>query len=187
MKRLNLLLLLVVGLIFGACGTNIEDDGYDEVYDLWKYMTPINSYDVEYAVYENGQERDYFFETIKVFSSGIVERVSGDDKTTMTPYESSIIMEEPNGNIVQIQRYIKIGDDDIFRSSSIKSCQADDYFRNIVIKGYEFYNVIKISCQTNNGSSETYYGYREGIVSMKYRNEQGITTEILKVGERQLQ
>jgi hypothetical protein len=177
---------MIVVLIIGGCGTTYDEDIYAQEYDMWEYMTPSASYDVEYVVYEDGRETDYFYETTKVFASGVVERVSGDERTILTPYEDSIRVEEPNGEVVQVQRYIKIGDSNIFQSPSIHSCRADEYFRSIVIKGVEFYRVIKVSCQTDSGSSEIYYGYDEGIVSI-YRNENGSITEIVKVDERRLQ
>jgi len=186
MKKLKILLFMMIILVIGGCGDAYRDDVYDKEYDMWDYMTPQSSYDIEYDVYENGTRTDYFYETTKVFASGIVERDSGDERTILTPYEDSIRIEESNGEIVQVQRFIKIGDTNIFQSPSIRSCKADDYFRSIVIKGIEFYQVIKVACQTNSGNSDIYYGYDEGIVSI-YRNEGDKITEIVKVNERRLQ
>ena len=67
MRNLTLLMVVVVSLFFTACG-GTDDDFYNndsensaKVYDMWKYMTPNNSYDVEYDKYENGKKIDYFF------------------------------------------------------------------------------------------------------------------------------
>ncbi|NOZ90262.1 MAG: hypothetical protein GXO60_03140 [Epsilonproteobacteria bacterium] len=188
MKKLKILFFVIAFWFIGGCGGDsyVDETTYNQEYDMWEYMTPSSSYDIEYVVYEDGKETDYFYETTKVFSSDLVERVSRDDRTVLKLYEDSIRVEEPNGEVVQVQRYVKIGDDNIFQSSSIRSCKADDYFRSIVIKGVEFYRVIKVSCLTNSGSSEIYYGYDEGIVSI-YRNENGSITEIVKVDEKRLQ
>jgi len=187
MKELKILLFMITVLLIGGCGnTYVNDDVYSQEYDMWEYMTPQYSFDVEYAIYENGKRTDYFYETTKVFSPTEVQRQNGDEITALTRYDNGIRVEQPNGEIVEAQRFIKIGDTNIFQSSTIHSCRADDYFRSIVIKGVEFYRVIKVSCQTDSGSSDIYYGYNEGIVST-YRNENGVITEIVKVDERQLQ
>ncbi|HHB93972.1 MAG TPA: hypothetical protein ENK88_02325 [Campylobacterales bacterium] len=184
MKKFKILLFIITLWFIGGCGNSYVHE--ENVYDMWEYMTPQYSYDYEYNIYENGKQTDYFYETIKVFSSSEVQRESGDEQTTLTRYDNSIRVEQPNGEVVQVQRFVKIGDTDIFQSSTIHSCKADDYFRSIIIKGVEFYRVIKVACQTDSGSSDIYYGYNEGIVSI-YRNENSTITEIVKVDERQLQ
>jgi hypothetical protein len=186
MKNLHKILFVVVVLLFGACGTNIEDDRANKIYDMWEYMTPPHSIDVEYNEYTNGQKTDYFHETTKVFRDS-VERESGDELIRLTSYESYIRVEESNGNIVTVQRDIKIGDSNIFNSSINQSCRADDYFLSIIIKGYEFFNVIKVACRMGSGSTtDIYYGYNEGIVVID-RVLDGTRTEIVKVYERRLQ
>ena len=187
MKRLHLLLLITIALIFGPCGTNIKDDKHSKTYDIWNYMTPPHSIDVEYNEYINGQKTDYFHETTKVFDNFLVERESGDELIKLSKQENSIRVEESNGNIITVQRHIKIGDSNIFSSSSSnQSCRADEYLRSIIIRGYEFFNVIKVICVESGSSIEIYYGYDEGIVAID-RVEQDTRSEIVKTYERRLQ
>ncbi|SFV51667.1 Alcohol dehydrogenase [hydrothermal vent metagenome] len=186
MKRLQLLLFIIIALIFGACGTNIEDDRYSKTYDMWMYMTPTYTIDVEYDVYKNGQKIDYFIETTKLFPSGVVERVSGEDVTVLTPYDNYIEMDERDGDRVEVQRFVKIGDTNIFQSSSDLLCRIDDYFFEKTIRGSRFQEVIKISCQKGAIQSEIYYAYEEGIVSF-YENNGRDITETVKVREIKLQ
>ena len=192
MRKLTMLMIMVVSLLFTACG-GTDDEFYNndsesgaKVYDMWKYMTPNNSYDVEYDKYENGKKIDYFFEVTKVFQNGVVERTSGNERTTLTLNQNSIKIEESDGSVVQVQRYVKIGDTNVFQSATIKSCIADNFLRSLTIHGSEFYNVIKITCRTEGSSSELYYAYEEGIVSV-YRDNGKVKTEIVKVDERRLQ
>ena len=187
MKKIKILLFMIIILFIGGCGNSyVNEDVNNKKYDMWDYMTPEYSFDVEYALYENGKQTDYFYETTKVFSPTKVQRQNGDEITTLTRYDDVIRVEQPNGEVVEVKRFIKIGDNNIFKSPTIHSCKADNYFRSLIIKGVEFYNVIKIACQTDSGSSDIYYGYDEGIVSI-YRKENGTITEIVKVDERQLQ
>jgi len=185
MRKTDILLFLAIVFIFTACGNNIEEEGYSKTYDMWRYMTPRHSLDIEYATYENGQNIDYFTETTKVFPSGEVERVSQEERTLLTPYDNSVRVEESRGKVVEVQRYVKIGDTNIFRSSSIGSCSADDYFFEIRIKDINFHEVIKVTCSKENGFSEIYYGYDEGIVAI-YRKEGVDISEIVKVRDTEL-
>jgi len=183
MRTLKLLFIFLTIFILNGCGTSYEKDPLD----IWLYMTPDRSMDVEYVVYENGKQTDYFTETVKVFSSGTVERVSGDDKTTLIPYSDKIMEEEPNGDRVSIKRLVNVGDKNVFQSNTIRSCDIDDFFRNFRAKDREFFNVIKVHCINNSGSiSDIYYGYDEGIVYL-YRNENGSISEILKIRDTQLE
>jgi hypothetical protein len=184
MTRLQLLLFITIIFFINACGTDIEGN---KSYDMWDYMSPSHSIDVEYNEYINGQKTDDFHETTKVFGDSI-ERESGNEITILIPYENHIRVEESNGNIITVQRHIKIGDTNIFTSSSSpQSCNAENYFHSVIIKGYEFFNVIKIVCKTgNNSTTDIYYGYDEGIVAIN-RIEQNTRSEIIKVYERGLQ
>jgi len=187
MQKFKILFFIITILLISGCGNSyINEDTSSKEYDMWLYMTPEYSVDIEYDLYENGKRTDYFYETTKVFSPIEVQRQSGDELTTLTRYDDVIRVEQPNGKLVQVQRFIKIGDNNIFQSSTIHSCKADDFFRSIIIKGVEFYNVIKVACQTDSGSSDIYYGYNDGIVSI-YRDENHTITEIVKVDERRLQ
>jgi hypothetical protein len=186
MKKLQLLIFIIIIFWINACGTNIQDNK-SKTYDMWNYMTPPHSIDVEYDEYTDGQKTDYFHETTKVFNES-VERESGEEITKLIAYESHIRVEESNGNIITVQRHIQIGDSNIFSSSSsTQSCRAEDYLRSIIIKGYEFFNVLKVVCRDNKSSiSDIYYGYDEGIIAID-RVEQDKRLEIIKVYERRLQ
>ncbi len=173
--------LIIIGIFIGCGSGYVKDDTYNRTYDMWRYMTPDRSMDIEYNMYENGVKIDYFYETNKLFPSGVVERVSGEDRTVLTPYEDEIIVEEPNGEIISVQRYVKIKDINIFKAPSIQSCSADDYFRTIRIRQREFNEVIKINCKDRNSSNiDIYYGRDEGIVSI-YRERDGNISEVVKV------
>jgi len=189
MKSIHKIIFVVIVFILAACGTNVEDDKYSKIYDMWSYMTPPHSVDIEYNEYINGQKIDYFHETTKVFSN-FVERESGDEITRLTPYQSHIRLEESNGTtvtVVTVQRYVKIGDNNIFDSPINQSCKIDDYLLSIIIRGHEFFNVIKISCVVDSSSTkDIYYGYDEGIVAIdRVSNE--TRREIVKAYERRLQ
>ena len=186
MIQLRLILFITIALIFGACGTDVKDNKQDKTYDMWKYMTPPYTVDVEYTTYKIGQPTDSFIESNRVFSSFEVERVSGDDVTLLTRYDNYIEMFEKEGERVEIQRFIKTGDTNIFNSSSNLSCRVDDYFFEIIIKNYKFHEVIKINCQKGDTYSEIYYAYEEGIISL-YQNRSGDITEIVKRREIKLQ
>ncbi|MCH9739721.1 MAG: hypothetical protein K0U38_02615 [Epsilonproteobacteria bacterium] len=189
MKQLKLIILVALVFFLGGCGTNTEDTNsvHDSstVYDLWEYMTPSNSYEIEYDIYENGNRVDYFFETSRIIESGVVERESSGEVTTLVLNENSIKVEESDGEIVQVQRYVKSGDINVFQAPSIQSCSVETFYRTITIQTVEFYNVIQINCQTKSSSSALYYGYDEGIVSI-YRDEGDKKIEIVKVGEQRL-
>ena len=182
MKRFQIVLYVAIIFLLGACGTNIPEEQSAKIYDMWNYMTPPHSTDVEYDEYTNGQKTDYFHETTKVFRDS-VERESGDELTRLIPYEKHISLEESDGNVVTVQRYVKIGDTNIFDST----CRVDDYLLSIIIRGYEFFNVIKIACGVGSSSTkDIYYGYEEGIVAID-RVSDGVRKEIVKVYERRLQ
>ena len=186
MKKIQLLIFITILFIISACGTNIQENKHEETYDMWYYMTPPHSIDVEYIGYIDGTKTDELHETTKVYDN-YVERESSDELTTLTPYDNHIRIEESNGNTITVQRYVKIGDTNIFNSTaSPQSCTAEDYFRSTIIKGYEFFNVIKVICISDSYTSEIYYGYDEGIVAIN-RIEQESRTDMVKSYERRLQ
>jgi len=189
MKKIKILFFTIILFIVGCGDTSsyVDDDVYSKEYDMWVYLTPENSYDIKYVVYENGEQTDSFYETTKVLETGAVQRVSGDEVTTLIPYDDIIKKEESDGTIIDIQRHVKIGDSDIFHSSSSNLfCKADDYFLSIVIKDIEFYQVMKVSCTTDLNKKDIYYGYNEGIVAI-HKEENGLITDIVKVDEIRLQ
>jgi hypothetical protein len=187
MKKLKILSILAILSLVVGCGEYARNDIYDKTYDMWNYIVPDKSMDIEYDVYLNGKRTDYFYETNKLFPSGVVERVSGEDRTVLTPHRDEITIKEADGEIVSVQRYIKIKDINIFQSPSIKMCRADDYFISIKIRGREFYEVIKVNCINKSGSNiDIYYGRYEGIVSI-YKEKNSTISEIVKVKDVPLQ
>jgi len=182
MKQFRLLSLFIL-IFINSCGTSYNR----EPLDMWLYMTPDRSVDVTYALYENGQEKEYFKETVKIFSSGTVERVSGEDITSLVPYSDKIVLQEANGEYVYIKRLVEVGDKNVFQSDSIKFCNIENFFEIFRAKDMEFYNVIKVHCLSKSETiSDIYYAYDEGIVYL-YRNENGLISEILKIRESQLE
>ena len=189
MKKIQLLLLISISTLFLACGTTEEDmvrednDGRT-IYDMWDYMTPESSFQVEYDIYRDGRKDDYIIETVRVFDDNHVERDSDDGLTTLRLRRDAIEVKEPNGSKIQVQRFVKIGDRDIFQSSSNR-CTLDDFYRAITIKRIEFYRVLKVVCRKENQTNEFYYGFNEGIVAT-YSDGNRETIELVKIDERGL-
>ena len=189
MKIIKYLIFISIGTLFLACGTTeddiiVNDDG-GKIYDMWDYMTPRNSIQIEYDIYRNGRKNDYIIETIRVFDDNRVERESDDGITTLRLRRDGIEVREPNGATIQVQRFVKIGDRNIFQESSIGNCTLDDFHRGITIKGIEFYRVLQVICQKNSHTNEFYYGFDEGIVAT-YSNNNRETIELVKIDEREL-
>jgi len=189
MKSIKLLLFAMIATLFIACGTTEDDinDNNDgrKIYDMWDYMTPSDSFQVEYDIYKDGRKEDYIIETVRVFDDNHVERESEDGLTTLRLRRDAIEVKEPNGSVVQVQRFVKLGDRDIFKSSSIGRCSLDSFHHGITIKGIEFLRVLKVVCMDGGKTDEFYYGYDEGIVSTYSSNHRG-TTELVKIDERGL-
>ncbi|MCK5854600.1 MAG: hypothetical protein KAG56_05215 [Sulfurovaceae bacterium] len=186
MKRVKLLILITGTMIFAACGTTQEEEigsSGGTIYDMWDYMTPSNSFQVEYDIYKNGRKNDYIIETMRVFDDNRVERESDDGITTLRLRRDAIEVRESNGETIQVQRFVKRGDRDIFQSSSIGNCTLDDFHRGITIKGIEFYRVLHVICRKGSSTNEFYYGFDEGIVAT-YSNNNRETIELVKIDER---
>lgn len=188
MKKIQLLILILISTLFLACGTteesiDIDDDG-GTIYDMWDYMTPESSFQVEYDIYVNGRKDDYIIETVRVFDDNHVERESSDGISSLRLRRDAIEVKEPNGTIIQVQRFVKLGDRDIFQSSSNR-CTLDDFYRGVTIKGIEFYRVLKVICTKRGQTNEFFYGFNEGIVATYSSNNQD-TIELVKIDERGL-
>jgi len=86
-KKIKLLILITATMLFSACGTTQEEEidsrGGEKIYDMWDYMTPTNSAQVEYDIYLNGRKDDYLIETMRVFDDNSMERESDDEITTL--------------------------------------------------------------------------------------------------------
>ncbi|MBD3792601.1 MAG: hypothetical protein IE889_00355 [Campylobacterales bacterium] len=184
MRKNFLIPLSVLSLMLVGCGTNI-DEATDEPYDMWNYMTPDVSYEVTYDVYENGNKVDYLVETTNVLDIDRVVRESGQDIISMTRYENTLQIEKSNEAPITVQRFVKVGDQDVFQSTAIDYCDVENFYRSTLIKGVEFYNVLEVYCQTDSSKTTFYYGYNEGIVAF-YREEGDKRVEQLKVEENRL-
>lgn len=184
MNRLHILLLVTIGLILGACGTNTKEDKQPKTYDMWEYMTPTSNIEVEYNLYENGQKVNYSFETIKLLSSNVVEQTDGNEVTILTAHANTIDMHPQGKERIEVQRSVKIGDTNIFKAANL-SCKIVNHIPEEEIKNFTFYDIIKVTCQKGNIYREIYYGYQEGIVSF-YENSGGYITEKIKVRETKL-
>lgn len=186
-KTIKLFIFIITSTLFLACGTDPEpiDDRDDApIYDMWDYMTPENSFQVEYDIYKDGRKDDYIIENVRVFDDNHVERESEEGVTSLRLRRDAVEVIEPNGKTIQVQRFVKLGDRDIFKSSSSR-CEVDEFFRGITIKGEEFYRVLKIVCEKRGQTNEFYYGFNEGIVSTYSDSNQEIT-ELVKIDEREL-
>ena len=188
MQKIKLLILISISTLFLACGTTEESVDTDSdgrtIYDMWAYMTPKNSFQVEYDIYKNSRKDDYIIETVRVFDDNHIERESNDGITTLRLRRDAVEVKEPNGSTIQVQRFVKLGDRDIFQSSSNR-CTLDDFHRGITIKGIEFYRVLKVICKKGNTTNEFYYGFNEGIVATYSENNRE-TIELVKIDERDL-
>lgn len=188
MKKLRLLLISTVLLWIVGCGiteTTNEIDS-DRGFDMWEYMTSPLDYEVEYTVYENGVETDYYVETNRVFDNGdTYERRSDTGRTTLYLNNSYILMKEPTRD-VEISRYVHLGDSHIFKSLDINNCVVERFYPSYKVYGSTFNNVLMIDCLSSSGvKQEFYYGYSEGIVAI-YQNNNSSIIEYIKVKEKRV-
>ena len=182
------LIFLFMALLMVGCGTNSEESGSSgggEIYDLWAYMTPHKSYEMEYDLYENGEKIDYFFETVKVLSESSVKRESGERVITLNLNNNSIKMVERGGEEIDIQRYVKVGDNDVFNAPSLDGCYVKSSLESVTLKKKEFFNLLRINCNSKEERSEFYYALDEGLVFV-YKNDGRVERETVKIGERLL-
>ena len=188
MKKLKLLLMSIILLFVVGCGitdTSNEIDA-DRGFDMWEYLTSPLNYEVEYAVYEDGVETDYYIETNRVFDNGdTYERKSDTGRTTLYLNNSYILMKEPTRD-VEVSRYVHLGESHIFRSSDITNCIVERFYPIYKVYGSTFNNVLMVDCLSNSGvKQELYYGYSEGIVAI-YQNNNSVITEYIKVNEKRI-
>jgi len=189
-KKIQLLILISLSTLFFGCGATQEDievgDDGRNIYDMWDYMTPSDSFQVEYDIYVDGRKDDYMIETMRVFDDNRVERESDDGVTSLRLRRDAIEVREPDGTTIQVQRFVKIGDRDIFQSSSsVGNCTLDDFYRRITLKGIEFYKVAHVICKKRGTTNEFYYGFDEGIVAT-YSDDNREIVELVKIDERDI-
>jgi len=188
MKKFKLLLTSTILLFITACGTTDAENEIDENkgFDMWEYMTSPLNYEVEYTVYKDSVETDYYIETNKVFDNGdTYERRSATARTTLYLNTSYILMKEPARD-VEINRYVHLGDNNVFKSSDIDNCIVERFYPKYTVHDSTFENVLMINCLSKSGvKQEFYYGYSEGIVAI-YQNDNSVINEYVKVKEKRI-
>lgn len=185
MKKLKLLFLSLLLMFFTACGTATSSEiDPERGFDMWEYMTSTLSYEVEYAIYENGVETDYFTETTQMYTDEYVQ-TSSNGITTLFLNGNSILMQDPSED-TNIERYVYLDDTGVFQSSSISLCTVANFYDSYSTKGQTFHNVLMIGCISKSGLNQAfYYGYNEGMVAIS--SDDGTTkTEWVKVAETAL-
>jgi len=184
MKYLNQMLLLFIVIVLSACGAGTTEEISDDRFDMWEYMTATVNYEVEYAVYENGDQTDYYTEK-HTMSKDTYKRTSSVGVTTLYLHKREILMKEPSRDVT-IERYLHVGDNNIFQGDSIKNCKLEHFFKDFENKGKHYNNVLMVSCISKSGvEQEFYYGYNEGIVTM-YENDHGSKKEWVKISEKSI-
>jgi len=188
MKKLKLLLITPILLLVVGCGTTEPSNEIDSDrgFDMWEYMTSPLDYEVEYALYENGAETDYYLETNRVFDDGeTYERRSESERTTLYLNSSYILMKEPTRD-VEISRYVHLKDTHIFRASDINNCIVERFYDKYTVHSSTFDNVLMVDCLSKSGvKQELYYGYSEGIVAI-YQDNNSVINEYVKVKEKRI-
>jgi len=187
MKKLKLFVLSITLLFFTACGTEREiNTDSKKVFDMWRYMTSTFDYKIEYDVYENGQKVDYYIENNMLYDNGdTYERRSETGRTTLYLNSRIIVMKEPTRD-VEIERYVHVGDVNVFKASSIDICSIKHFYSEYRIKNSLFENVLMVDCLTKSGViQEFYYGFNEGIVAIYEKDGKNIK-EYVKVDEKRI-
>ena len=184
MRRLKKIFLLSAVMFLSACGTGTTEEIIDDRFDMWEYMTATVNYEVEYAIYENGNQVDYYYETHKMFDN-LYERESSTGLTTLYLHKRDILMKEPSRDVF-IERYVQPGDNDVFRSDSTKNCKLENFYKVFKNRGMSYKNVLMVACLSDSGvEQEFYYGYNEGIVNI-YENDHGFKREWVKISEKSI-
>jgi len=178
--------ILTFSLIFFiACGTTEETIDPNRGFDMWDYMTSSSNYEVEYDVYENGQKVDYYTEVHRQYGKQY-ERESSSGVTSLFLNAATILMKEPDSNTIDIIRFLRLGDTNIFQSETIKYCDLEKFYPTYKKEAFIFDNVIQVTCTSVSGVyQEFYYGYNEGVV-YTYEENGDLKTEYIKRSEKQI-
>ena len=183
MKTIKLLFLLLLMALFTACGTDVGQTTPTR-FDMWEYMTSSTDYRVQYRVYENDTAVDYEIENHRMYDDKY-ERDGNDGLITLTTNSATILMVEPLQD-VRINRYLHLGDNNVFRGELIDNCTLKQFYRDYETKGIIFHNVVRVDCKSVSGvKQEYYYGYNEGLVSL-YKNDGEREIELVKINESRL-
>jgi hypothetical protein len=183
MKKLTLLFLSSIMMLFTACGTETRLNNPTR-FDMWEYMTSPIDYKVQYRVYENGSANDYTIEYHRMFDNKY-QRDGSDGLITLFLNSGTILMREPLQDVT-IDRYVHLHDQNIFRGEFIRSCSLEQYYRTYVVQDSSFNNVLMVKCTSKSGvKQEFYYGYSEGLVAI-YKDDGVNKIELVKVNETAL-
>jgi hypothetical protein len=181
MNKLKKIILAFSLVFFTACGTETEINPNLGI-DMWEYMTSVQSYEVEYDVYENNLKTDFYIETHRQFGTEY-ERESASGLTKLLLGANTILKLEPNKSTTII-RFLYLGDSGIFQSENIQLCSLERFYDTYQNKGSVFHNVIQVTCTLKSGRyQEFYYAYNEGIVAL-YEENSEFTIEYVKIAER---
>jgi len=184
MKKLTLLFLSSIMILFTGCGTDTKLNNPTR-FDMWEYMTATVNYGVKYNMYENGQFVSDYVEEHRLLTDSTYERVSKDGVTTLYLNGSNILMKEPSQDVT-VERYVHLEDRGIFDASTIKDCSAERFYRTYEKRGSQFNNVLMVECESINGVLQKYfYGYNEGLVAI-YKDDGVNKMEWIKVGESRI-
>ena len=185
MKYLKEIILTTSIVLFTACGdTGTTQEVTDDRFDMWEYMTATVDYEVEYALYKDGEREDYYLEKHQMFKD-LYKRESATGVTTLTLHKREIIMKEPSREVT-IERYLHIGDNNVFTSNSIKNCKLENFYKTFTSKDERYDNVLRVSCMSNSGvEQDFFYGYNEGLVVI-FENDHGAIKEWVKVDEKRI-
>jgi hypothetical protein len=184
MKKLTLLFLSSIMMLLTACGTDSRLNNPTR-FDMWEYMTATVDYGVKYEFYENGQFVSDYVEEHRLLTNDTYERVSNDGVTTLYLNGSNILMREPSQD-VSVERYVYLGDRGIFHATTIRSCNAERFYRTYEIRGSHFNDVLMVECESTSGVLQRYfYGYNEGLVAI-YKDDGINEKEWIKVDESRI-
>lgn len=183
LKHLKKIILSSLLIFFTSCGTDTQNSiNPNNGFDMWEYMTSTSNYEVGYVIYENNVQTTSYTETHKQYGNEF-DRISDYGTTSLYLGSNIILIKEPNSSI-DVIRYLDLGDQNIFQSSSIEICTLDRFYPKYETRGYTFYNVLQVKCTMTDGVyQELYYGYNEGIVAI-YEKNKDMISEYIKTQER---
>lgn len=187
MKNLKRNLITLSLLFFTACGTEQSEPPIKPAlgFDMWDYMTSSRNYEVTYDHYEDNQTADVYVEMHRQLGGKEYRKESSNNLSTLTLYSNRIEMEEPNDKITVV-RFVHLDDTHVFKSSTLEDCTLKAFHETYKRRNLTFHNVLQVNCLSKEGAKqEFYYGYNEGVVAL-YKEENGVTTEYVKIGEKSL-
>jgi len=114
--------------------------------------------------------------------NGRYERNGKDGIITLSLNSGTISMVEPLQDVT-IDRYLHLGDRNVFRGNLIQTCTLAQFYRNYETKGILFHDVLRVNCTSVSGvKQEYYYGRNEGLVAI-YKDNGVDEVELIKIKE----